>query len=56
VAISDFTIAINIDPDMADYFNNRAVALRLKGEYEKSFADFSQALKVKLTAASRRAS
>jgi tetratricopeptide (TPR) repeat protein len=42
-AISDYTKAIEINPEFARAYNNRGVAYYFKGEYKKAWVDVSKA-------------
>jgi tetratricopeptide (TPR) repeat protein len=42
-AISDYTKAIEINPNLADAYNNRAIAYYYDKEYDKSWADVHKA-------------
>lgn len=43
-AIADYNKAIELKPDYADAYYNRARALDLKGEYDKAIADYNKAI------------
>ncbi|MGD9502463.1 MAG: tetratricopeptide repeat protein [Methyloceanibacter sp.] len=45
-AISDFSEAIELDPDEPVAYNNRGAALRQTGERDKALADLDQAIKL----------
>jgi tetratricopeptide (TPR) repeat protein len=45
-AIADFNVAIEYDPDDADYYSGRGKAYKHKGDYDKAIADFEYALKL----------
>jgi tetratricopeptide (TPR) repeat protein len=42
-AISDYTKAIEINPEFARAYNNRGVAYYFKGKYKKAWVDVSKA-------------
>lgn len=43
-AISDYTVAVNLDPQNADVFNNRGTAYSAKRDYAKAIGDFDAAI------------
>ena len=43
-AVSDYTVAINLDPRNADAFNNRGTAYSAKRDYEQAIGDFDAAI------------
>ena len=40
-AIADFDKAIEVEPDDAEAYRNRAVAYRIKGDLAKAIADYA---------------
>src|SRR6185295_2735131 len=46
LAISDYDVAIKLNPAFAKPFNNRGVALQKKGEYDRAIKDFDEAIKL----------
>ena len=53
-AISDFTQAIELDPNLAEAYFNRAAAWRAKGEGDNALADFNKSIRIDRRYASRR--
>ena len=48
-AITDFTKAIQLDPDFAEAYNNRGDAYIGKGDYDRAIAELNRAIKLKPT-------
>ena len=46
LAMVDFTKAIEVNPRYADAFNNRAVILARKGNYDQAIDNFTKALEI----------
>ena len=42
-----FDKAIELNPDIADAYNNRGIAYAGKGEFERAIADYDKAIKFK---------
>ncbi len=43
-AIADYNRAIEINPNMADVYNNRGLAWDIKGDYDRAIADYTKAI------------
>ena len=46
IAISDFTRAIEINPNLADAYNNRAAAYNYKSSYDQAIYDCNKAIEL----------
>lgn len=46
LAISDFTKAIQLDPQYVAAYNNRGVVYKKQGKYDLSIADFATAIQI----------
>jgi Flp pilus assembly protein TadD len=46
-AISEYTEAIRLKPDDADFYNNRGLAFRKKSQYDKAISDYTEAIRLK---------
>ena len=49
-AISDYTRALDINPSMAEAYNNRGYAYGSKSQYDQAICDYTKALELKLSA------
>jgi len=45
-AISEFSKAIQINPNYDKAYNNRGIVYRLKGEYDQAISDFNKAIQI----------
>ena len=46
LALTDFDLAINLDPNLSDAYVNRAIVFRRMGDLKRAFADVSQARRI----------
>jgi len=46
LALTDFDLAINLDPNLSDAYVNRAIVFRRMGDVKRAFADVSQARRI----------
>jgi Flp pilus assembly protein TadD len=46
LALTDFDLAINLDPNSSDAYVNRAIVFRRMGELKRAFADVAQARRI----------
>jgi tetratricopeptide (TPR) repeat protein len=46
LAVADFSKAIELNPDLAEAYNNRAIAYDAKGEYAQAIADCTKAIEL----------
>ena len=45
-AVSEYTVAIGLNPQDADVYYNRGVAYARQGEYERAIADYTDAIRL----------
>jgi|GEM_PF-6743214 len=46
-AIADYTAAIELSPDYAEAYNDRAFAYYLKGDFERAISDYTRAIELR---------
>ena len=46
LALVDFDLAINLDPNSSDAYVNRAIVFRRMGDLKRAFADVNQARRI----------
>jgi tetratricopeptide (TPR) repeat protein len=47
LALQDYNLAIQLNPNAANHYNNRGIIYRLKHEYDRAIADYDEAIWLK---------